>query len=106
MAEKTEDSISKDKKEAENQEKPDAQMPAMSFSTFIISLNHSALFHLGVIADPSTGIKTKNIELAKQSIDIIALLGEKTKGNLTEEEDGMLKSLLYDLRMIYVKETQ
>ncbi len=64
------------------------------------------LFHLGVIADPSTGTKTKNIELAKQSIDIIALLGEKTKGNLTEEEDGMLKSLLYDLRMIYVKETQ
>lgn len=106
MAEKTEGSISKDKKEAANQEKPDGQIPEMSFSTFIISLNHSALFHLGVIADPSTGTKTKNIELAKQSIDIIALLGEKTKGNLTEEEDGMLKSLLYDLRMIYVKETQ
>lgn len=116
MDEETKDFILKNKKESTDQGKSDeaqpkngathAGMPVVTFATFIISLNHSALVHLGKIEDPSIGTKTKNLELAKQTIDIIAMLEEKTKGNLTEEEDGMLKGLLYDLRMIYVKETQ
>jgi len=84
---------------------PSAGMPKMTFATFIISLNHSALVHLAMVEDPSSGTKAKNLELAKQTIDVIAMLEEKTKGNLTEEESMMIKSLLYDLRMVYVKET-
>ena len=80
-----------------------AGMPRMNFSTFIVSLNHSALVHLGVMEDPTTGTNSKNMELAKQTIEVLAMLEIKTKGNLSDEEARMLKSLLYDLRMMYVK---
>ena len=62
------------------------------------------LVHLGVMDDPSTGEKVKNLPLAKQTIDILGMLEEKTKGNLVEDEEKMLKNILYDLRMIYIKE--
>ncbi len=79
-------------------------LPKINFSTFILSLNSSALVQLGLIEDPATGKKEKNLPLAKQTIDIIGMLDEKTKGNLNEDEDRMLKTLLYDLRMMYVRE--
>ncbi len=80
------------------------QMPKMNFATFIFSLNHSALVHLGAVKDPTSGETIKDLALAKQTIEILALLQEKTKGNLTEEEAKMLESILYDLRIIYVRE--
>ncbi|RLC15597.1 MAG: DUF1844 domain-containing protein, partial [Deltaproteobacteria bacterium] len=64
----------------------------------------SVLFQLGVIEDPATGKKSKNLTAAKQTIDIMGMLEEKTQGNLTKEEEGMLKNILYDLRIAYVKE--
>ena len=79
-------------------------MPAINFSTFIFSLNSSALVQLGVMDDPMTGQKTKNLPLAKQTIDVICLLEEKTRGNLDPDEAAMLKNILYDLRILYVKE--
>jgi hypothetical protein len=79
-------------------------LPEVSFSTFVLSLNASALVHLGILEDPGTGQKAKNLALGKQTIDILALLEEKTRGNLTTEEDGLLKNLLYDLRLVYVRE--
>ena len=79
-------------------------MPVMDFSTFILSLNQSAFVHLGIIDDPATGQKNKQLVLAKQTIDLLGMLEEKTKGNLTEDESGMLKNILYDLRIIYVRE--
>ncbi|HUV78389.1 MAG TPA: DUF1844 domain-containing protein [Desulfobacterales bacterium] len=79
-------------------------MPEINFPTFIFSLNSSALMHLGVIEDPGTGKTVKNLSIAKQTIDILGMLKEKTQGNLTEDEANMLKHILYDLRMIYVKE--
>ncbi len=82
----------------------DYQLPEINFATFIFSLNTSVLVQLGVIEDPSTGKKVKNLVLAKQTIDILGMLEEKTRGNLTEDEENMLKNILYDLRMIYVKE--
>jgi hypothetical protein len=82
----------------------DYQLPEINFATFIFSLNTSVLVQLGVIEDPSTGKKAKNLVLAKQTIDILGMLEEKTRGNLTEDEENMLKNILYDLRMIYVKE--
>jgi Domain of unknown function (DUF1844) len=90
--------------ETQKQEQTDYQLPEINFATFIFSLNHSVLVHLGVVDDPSTGKKLKNLPLAKQTIDILGMLDEKTKGNLTEDEGKMLKNILYDLRMIYIKE--
>ena len=78
-------------------------LPEVDFSYFLVSLSSSALFHLGEIGDPQTGQKSKDLPLAKHSIDIIAMLKEKTKGNLTEEEDKALESILTDLRWRYVK---
>ncbi len=79
-------------------------LPKINFATFIFSLNSSVLLHLGVLEDPTSGTKTKNLSLAKQTIDILAMLEEKTRGNLTSDEEAMLKNILYDLRILYVKE--
>jgi hypothetical protein len=86
----------------ESEEKP--QLPEINFPTFIVSLNASALLHLGAIEDPTSGKKTKDLPMAKQTIDILSMLEEKTAGNLTSEEENLLKNILYDLRMMYVKE--
>lgn len=83
---------------------PQAPLPEINFATFIISLNASALLHLGVMEDPATGKKVKNLPMGKQTIDILGMIEEKTKGNLTKEEENLLKNILYDLRIIYVKE--
>ncbi len=89
---------------APEEDKTDFQLPEINFATFIFSLNSSVLVQLGVIDDPATGKKVKNLPLAKQTIDILGTLEEKTRGNLTKDEEAMLKNILYDLRMIYVKE--
>jgi hypothetical protein len=79
------------------------QFPEINFPTFVVSLNASALLHLGAIEDPTTGQKTKNLPMAKQTIDILSMLEEKTAGNLNNEEKNLLKNILYDLRLMYVK---
>jgi hypothetical protein len=89
---------------AREKERTDYQFPEINFATFIFSLNHSVLVHLGVTEDPVTGKQEKNLPLAKQTIDIMGMLEEKTRGNLTTDEEKMLKNMLYDLRMIYIKE--
>lgn len=80
-------------------------LPEVNFSTFVFSLSSSAFLHLGEVEDPTTGKKQKNLPLAKHSIDILGMLEGKTKGNLSEDEAQLLKNVLYDLRMRYVKET-
>jgi hypothetical protein len=89
---------------APEEDETDFQLPEINFATFIFSLNSSVLVQLGVIDDPATGKKAKNLLLGKQTIDILGMLEEKTQGNLTKDEESMLKNILYDLRMIYVKE--
>jgi hypothetical protein len=79
-------------------------LPEINFATFVVSLNASALLHLGAIEDPTTGKTEKNLPMAKQTIDILSMLQEKTTGNLSQDEEGLLKNILYDLRIIYVKE--
>jgi hypothetical protein len=92
------------KKAATEKQEPPLHFPAMNFSTFVASLNASALLHLGIIEDPSSGTKNKSLPMAKQTIDILSMLQEKTTGNLSEEEENLLKNILYDLRIMYVKE--
>ncbi len=84
---------------------PETPLPEINFATFVVSLNASALLNLGAIEDPTTGQTSKNLAMAKQTIDILCLLEEKTEGNLTTEETNLLKNILYDLRIIYVKES-
>lgn len=102
---KTAEQVAKDYDAAKKQD-AGPQLPKMDFSMFIFSLNSSALVHLGMLDDPSTGAKSQNAAAAKQTIDILAMLEQKTRGNLTREEEDMLKHILYDLRMMYVKETR
>ena len=85
-------------------EQSSSKLPIITFSTFIVSLNAAVLSNLGIIDEPGTRKRTKNLLLAKQTIDVLAMLEEKTRGNLTQEEATMLKSVLYDLRIIYVRE--
>ena len=79
-------------------------MPGIGFSTFIMSLNASVLVSLGIMDDPVTGQKSKDLVIGKQTIDVLSMLQEKTRGNLTSEEESLLKHLLYELRMLYVKQ--
>jgi len=79
--------------------------PEVNFSYFVLSLHTSALFHFGDFQDPDSGETEKNIEAAKQTIDILAMLKEKTAGNLSENERHLLDSVLFELRMRFVKES-
>ena len=88
----------------EERQEPEIHLPEINFATFIISLNASALMHLGALEDPASGKKVKNLAIGKQTIDILSMMEEKTRGNLSKEEESMLKNILYDLRIIYVKE--
>ena len=97
-----EESVSAEEQKTE----PKINLPEINFATFIISLNASALLHLGAMEDPASGKKVKNLPIGKQTIDILGMLEEKTKGNLSKEEENLLKNILYDLRMIYVKEQE
>ena len=80
--------------------------PEIDFSSFIFSLSTSALLHLGEIPDPVTQKLEKDLPLARQTIDILGVLKEKTKGNLTPEEEKMLDHILADLRWRYIREAK
>lgn len=91
----------------ENTKKPaDFAMPEINFTTFVLSLNSSALVHLGIQNDPLSGGLSENLPVAKQTIDILAMLEEKTKGNLNDEERRLITHVLYELRMLYVKQKE
>jgi hypothetical protein len=81
--------------------------PGVSFAGFIISLATSAAVHFGDIPDPATGQRLQpDFAGAQQMIELIALLQEKTRGNLTPEEAKLVDDLLYELRMRYVEAQQ
>ncbi len=81
-------------------------MPEVTFSAFVMSLNTSVLYHLGEIADPVSGKKAVQLDPARHGIDTLMLLQEKTKGNLTNDEEEMLKNILYDVKLRFVKEVK
>ncbi|MCK5163649.1 MAG: DUF1844 domain-containing protein [Desulfobacula sp.] len=78
-------------------------LPKIDFSSFILSLYSSGLVQLGKVEDPSTGKKNINLDLAKHTIEMIAMLEEKTRGNLTEDENNLLKALLSEIRLAFVE---
>ena len=81
-------------------------LPKIDFSTFILSLFTAAEFHLGDIPDPETGEFRKNLDMAKETIDIIMMLRDKTSNNLTKDEDKLLENLLSNLQMSFVRKSQ
>lgn len=81
-------------------------LPTLDFATFILSLSHSALMHLGEAPHPDTNKIEANLQLAKQNIDLLGVLEDKTKGNLTGDEERLLAQVLFDLRMRYVERSK
>jgi hypothetical protein len=78
-------------------------MPEVTFPAFIMSLNTSALYHLGEIADPRTGQRVVEPDLARHAIDTLMLIQNKTKGNLEPDEEELLKNILYDIKLRFVR---
>lgn len=91
------------KEKVSEEESRTTPLPEVNFTSLIFSLSSSALFHFGEIEDPRTHEKKKDLPLAKHAIDTIAMLKEKTEGNLTEEEQKFIESILTDLKWRYVK---
>lgn len=82
----------------------ESRLPAIDFATFVLSLGTSAFYHMGLAPDPASGEKSEpNLPLARQTIDTLEMLAEKTRGNLDPEESRLLESLLYELRMRFVE---
>ncbi len=92
----------KEAKAETGEEKGSVPLPQVTFSTFVLSLNTSALVHMGVLPEPGSGETVKDVDLAKHTIDTLAMLKEKTEGNLTNEEQALVDNILYDLRMRFV----
>lgn len=109
MDEKEKETIETGREECQCEEGkvPDKQgkcvMPEVTFPAFILSLNTSVLYHLGEIGDPVTGKRELDLDLARHGIDTLVLLEQKTKGNLLKEEEELLKNILYDVKLRYVK---
>ncbi len=81
----------------------DDALPAIDFSTFVLSLSHSTLVHLGDAPDPGGASQEPDLPMARQTIDLLALLQEKTKNNLSGDEERVLEQALYDLRLRFVE---
>jgi hypothetical protein len=78
-------------------------LPQLDFATFVLSLSHSVLMHLGEAPHPEGDATHKDLPLARQTIDLLGVLEEKTKGNLTGDEERLLSHVLFDLRMRFVE---
>lgn len=90
-------------KEAPDPKRADS-LPPIDFATFVLSLATSAMVHLGQTPNPEGGeAPPPNLPLAQQTIDALEMLSTKTRGNLDEEEEKLLQSVLYELRMVFVE---
>ncbi len=79
-------------------------LPAIDFSTFILSLSTTALYQMGLAPDPTTGNPIEpDLLLARQTIDTLEMLRDKTRGNLDADERKLFDSLIYELRMRFVE---
>jgi uncharacterized protein DUF1844 len=75
----------------------------VTFSSFVLGLSTQALLHLGEIPDPGSGAVARDLVAARQVIDILGILRDKTRNNLAQGEESLLDSILYDLRIRYVE---
>lgn len=89
-----------------NEKNPKCPLPAVTFSTFVLSLASSALVSLGEVADPQNDEMHEDLLAAKHTIDVLGMLKEKTEKNLDFEEERLIDGILYDLRMKYIIKTK
>jgi hypothetical protein len=87
-------------------EKESQPFPEINFAGFIFSLHTSALLHFGDFPDPVSNEKSRNLPAAKQTIEILDMMKDKTRGNLDENEEKLLDGILYELKMRYVTESE
>ena len=78
-------------------------LPQVEFASFILSLASAAMVHLGEAPDPESGEMRPSPPLAKHTIDTLAMLEDKTKGNLSDDECRMLRTMVYELRLIFLR---
>ena len=97
------DTIEDQKNSSDEKEAASSQV---DFPTFIMSLSSSAFYHLGDMPDPTTGKKELNLPAVQQTIDMLNMLKEKTKGNLKEDESKLLEQLIYELQVKYVAKSK
>ena len=93
-------------KQTDSSKEKETEPFQIDFSTFIMSLTSSAFYHLGDMPDPSTGKKEVNLPAVQQTIDMLIMLREKTKGNLKEDEEKLIEQLIYELQVKYVAKTK
>lgn len=95
-----------DKRPEKEDKEPDREesYPEVNFASFVLSLSTTAMFHFGDFPDPESNKADRNLAAAKQTIDILGMIKEKTEGNLDENEKNLIEGILYELRMRYVKE--
>jgi hypothetical protein len=79
-------------------------LPEVTFSSFVLSLSTTVMYHLGDFPDPTTKKAERNLAAAKQTIDMLSMLRNKTTGNLDTDEKQLLEGILYELMIRYVKE--
>jgi len=87
------------------QEKPE-NLEKATFLSIVLRMATGAYISLGLVEDPSTGKKNKDLEMAKYLIDSLRILRDKTKGNLDKEEEGYLNNIIQDLELKFVKEKE
>lgn len=80
--------------------------PPLDFTTFVLGFASTAVIQMGAAPDPESNQLLKNLVLARQTIDLLGMLRDKTRGNLTAEEQTFLDALLYDLRVRFVEAQQ
>jgi hypothetical protein len=100
---KLEEAKSPPQEPQEEAKDPFAPLSEITFASFIFSLGHSAFIHLGEEPDPISGTTRVSLPLAKETIDILTILEEKTRGNLSPDEGHLMQNLLYALRIKYVE---
>jgi len=79
---------------------------SIDFGTFILSLASSAMMHMGLVPDPSGRAGDVNLEMARQTIEMLVMLRQKTSGNLDQNEASLLERVLHDVRMAYVEQAK
>jgi hypothetical protein len=88
----------------EKKEQPEDHYLEVNFASFVLSLSTSAMYHFGDFPDPVSKKAERNLPAAKQTIDILSMLKDKTAGNLDEGEKNLIDGMLFELRIRYVKE--
>ena len=85
-----------------SEKKEQGILSEVTFSTFVLSLASSALVHLGEVPNPDTGTTVRNDELARNAIDVLTMLDDKTRNGLSPDESKLMRDVLYELRMKFV----